>query len=317
MPAEALIQAMPDAEGTAALRRGFQEAVSHRHDDVLQGLEEANLDVGAWRQARIFMGDRAHPAAYLAHYGLEAHLSDGPQEYVAQGPRVPKDPPAAVAAAGAPWEDDRLDRALAASDPDYAGFRASLDPSAVDLGRQRDAIGEALDILAAADPGTRAAFDQYIQTVRLFAPGRRDVGVTSATAMQFFGALYLKVPADDPIRFYVDHILHETSHTHLHAMMGLDLFFTNDRSQQLPSALHEGPRSLVGAVHAAYVVARALHAAPALDDAMPGDRYREQARRSLPRLHRALDALDKTLDWTPTGQTFFDQLRGLVPAQTA
>lgn len=94
----------------------------------------------------------------------------------------------------------------------------------------------------------------YINTIRLF-KGKIVTGISSILT---FGTLYLRVPNNDndPISYFVDHFTHETSHHHLHAIMGFDPLVLNSPSDKFIAPIRKDLRPMYGIYHATFVLSR-------------------------------------------------------------
>jgi hypothetical protein len=115
---------------------------------------------------------------------------------------------------------------------------------------------EAEKVMAFLDPDFFWEYETYISSLKLFS-GRVIGGVTSP---RFFGNIFLRLPYpdEDPLLYYVEQLVHETSHLHLYVLMGEDPLILNEASERYPSPIRTDLRPMSGLFHAAFVLSRIL-----------------------------------------------------------
>lgn len=110
------------------------------------------------------------------------------------------------------------------------------------------AAQEALQALRKADPDMAAEFDELVTRVKLFI-GHGYLGFSSPAA---FGAIFMRLPDADPIDYFIEHLVHETSHLSLNTLMVHDPLLENPSK----APLRDDPRPLYQILHATFVLGR-------------------------------------------------------------
>src|SRR5437762_5655912 len=87
---------------------------------------------------------------------------------------------------------------------------------------------EALSILKELDSELHAELCEHITRVKIF-----NGSIKGVTSPAVFGALYLRNPDtdDDMVANMLEHLVHEASHLHLHALMALDPIVLNSATE--------------------------------------------------------------------------------------
>lgn len=117
-----------------------------------------------------------------------------------------------------------------------------------------DGFSTAMDLLQDADPDMRAEIDEYITRLKLFI-GQGTFAFTSPTV---FGAIYLKVPGQcNRIEYYLEHMVHETSHLVLNVLMAHDPLLTNPNDVD-KAPIRSDPRPIFQILHATFVLSRVV-----------------------------------------------------------
>lgn len=118
-------------------------------------------------------------------------------------------------------------------------------------------INKAIGVLSKCTPGIFEEFREYVNSVSLF-KGTVLVGITS---MRSFGRIHLKIPGSkmtevEKIAYYVEHLVHETSHLHLHGIMMYDPLILNKDDERYPAPIRVDLRPMYGIYHATFVLNR-------------------------------------------------------------
>jgi hypothetical protein len=109
----------------------------------------------------------------------------------------------------------------------------------------------ALQYLEQADRGLADEFREYIARVKLFT-GRGYLGFSSPQA---FGAIYMRLPDENPVEYFLEHLVHELSHLDLNLLMAHDPLLENPTDRH-DAPLREEQRPLFQVLHATYVLGR-------------------------------------------------------------
>jgi HEXXH motif-containing protein len=118
-------------------------------------------------------------------------------------------------------------------------------------------IRDAISTIRECDAGVGDELREYVSEIRPF-QGKVVRGITSVRA---FGAVYIRVPEpsispEGRLLYFVDHLTHETSHLHLHAIMNVDPLILNDDSKRFSAPIRKDLRPLYGIYHATFVLSR-------------------------------------------------------------
>lgn len=77
-------------------------------------------------------------------------------------------------------------------------------------------------------------------------------------SVRAFGTIYLCIP-DNKIPeqvYFCEHIIHETSHLHLHALFAIDRIVLNNPNERYTAPIRPDPRPMYGIFHATFVLSR-------------------------------------------------------------
>lgn len=128
--------------------------------------------------------------------------------------------------------------------------------SDAELIKQSQYVNSALQIIKESDEDFYTEFNQYVSKIKL----HRGEVIVGATSPDYFGGMYISTPYLEkkftPEIYYCEHIVHETSHLHLHAIMALDKLILNDNSELYKAPIRKDLRPLYGIYHATFVLSR-------------------------------------------------------------
>jgi hypothetical protein len=82
--------------------------------------------------------------------------------------------------------------------------------------------------------------------------------LNSVTSPRYFGAVYMRLPfaEEDPELFFLETLVHETSHLHLFAIMDRNVLILNDEQDLYASPLKAHGRPMTGVFHSVFVLSR-------------------------------------------------------------
>lgn len=255
----------PDAARAVALARawrGFWLQQAREALDAAEGGLGRTLDEHRDRLSRHDLDARLHPRA-------AARVADAYEAMAAgDGARVRDALQAWLQGADEDWTAPRLEVSSVASEDWERAFVASVRGTRIEgakalqflplLGkppaRLVAAIEEALDLVGRVDPDMRAELDQFVAAVKLF----DGEGVEGLSSPRAFGAVWIRVPRGiEPVRWFLEHLVHECSHLHMNALMAFDPLLANPLElDQAP--LRPDPRPLFQILHATHVLGRNL-----------------------------------------------------------
>src|SRR3989338_1914960 len=121
-------------------------------------------------------------------------------------------------------------------------------------GRIESSVYQTLQLIQKYDPTMSEQIEEYISTLVLF----EGEGVVGMTDVRAYGAIFLRIPEKglDPISHFAEHIIHETSHLHLNALMAQDPIILNDPNQLFGAPIRLDKRPMFGVFHATFVLSR-------------------------------------------------------------
>lgn len=115
-------------------------------------------------------------------------------------------------------------------------------------------ILESLQCLKQISPSFYHEFETYVAHLKLF----QSNWLVGMTDVRVFGTIYLCKPNDSiPEQVYFcEHIIHETSHLHLHTLFAIDRIVLNNPNERYTAPIRPDPRPMYGIFHATFVLSR-------------------------------------------------------------
>ncbi len=115
-------------------------------------------------------------------------------------------------------------------------------------------IQKALEIINKANKDMFAEIHDHVSSIKIFAG---DYDAFSGTSMKYFGNLFFKnctIDAD-PVLYFFESLIHETSHLHLNILMAFDPLLINSK-EHFYSPARDTIRPMKGILHGHFVVYR-------------------------------------------------------------
>ena len=167
-----------------------------------------------------------------------------------------------------------------------------------------DAVySDALRLIEEADEDMHAEISQYVTRFKLFQGG----GVAAVSSPRVFGAVFLRLPSDStPLGPYlIEHMVHETSHLALNALMAHDPLLQNPHEIHA-APIRPDPRPLYQVLHGTFVLARNQRVLKRLAEGRPEEFPLGQSfERSAEAYARGLETLQEYAVWTEAGSALF------------
>jgi hypothetical protein len=115
-------------------------------------------------------------------------------------------------------------------------------------------IEETLELLRQVSPLFYEEFRMYVANLKLF----HSDWLVGMTDVRVFGSIYLALPIGNmPMNVYFcEHIIHETSHLHLHTLFAIDKIVLNSPNERYTAPIRPDPRPMYGIFHATFVLSR-------------------------------------------------------------
>ncbi|MEJ8796463.1 HEXXH motif-containing putative peptide modification protein [Trinickia caryophylli] len=198
------------------------------------------------------------------------------------------------------WEGQAICRAT-----QVARKETGLDAIAEPLTEQeelshRGHIENALNILYLHQPEMHTEIISLVRSIKLFS-GKITQGLTDTTV---FGEIYIRTPRPclSPDLYYVEHIVHEASHTYLNCLMAADPIVLNDKAATFASPLRSDPRPMYGVFHATFVASRMALSFREIYDKTCDERYIKLLAEVTDEAIRGLETIEHHASLTPMGR---------------
>jgi hypothetical protein len=197
---------------------------------------------------------------------------------------------------------------------DVHGRRAEIyATSENDITPFRAEFKEALRLLKVAD---EQIYDETISLVS-HATIFNAKAIMGGSLNRTFGAIFIASPDSDPIGphesylkhrgvpYFLEHLVHESSHNLLFALMIMDPMVLNPVSQKFSAPLRKDLRPMYGIYHAVFVVARMVRVFKLLvNKGYP--EYQKMVDHFEPRLKNGIKVVSEHGDLTIPGKKFFE-----------
>lgn len=154
------------------------------------------------------------------------------------------------------WERNALNDEVEASfgEHDYA----PLPPCMRQFTALSSHLESSMALIAAVDAPMADEINVLAASIRLL----NNNNTLAATSPKFFGAIYISMPENDlmqhQVLVLVDHLVHETSHLFLNAILIHDPLMLNDENARYSSPIRKDPRPMLGIYHAIFVLSRVI-----------------------------------------------------------
>ena len=177
----------------------------------------------------------------------------------------------------------------------------------MDLEPHRDAIQEALRLIAAVDPTIKSEFDALVTRIKLF-QGRVLRGETNT---RVYGAVFFRLPPTDyhQVAYWIEHLVHEIAHLRLELLRVHDPLVHNDLSALHRAPFRRDPRPMLGVYHATFVVARMMGVLRKLSHRGDDPIYRERFESMTDKFEVGMASLYEGGDFSALGQRIVDSMR--------
>ncbi|MFN7095918.1 MAG: aKG-HExxH-type peptide beta-hydroxylase, partial [Burkholderiales bacterium] len=152
------------------------------------------------------------------------------------------------------WEKEVI-QAQEAETCDHNIKKIKFNPlSNAQLDHYANQAKDALDIIQQEETVFFEEILEHVTAIKIHA-GKVIVGVTSP---KFYGAMYLSLPAkeENALLFFIEHIVHETSHLHLNCLLAADALILNAPTETYPAPIRASLRPMLGVYHATFVLSR-------------------------------------------------------------
>jgi hypothetical protein len=179
-----------------------------------------------------------------------------------------------------------------------------------ELANQSPYVEEAFRVIRNLDEDLYEELEEYTSSIVLF-DGRVLVGLTS---MRAFGKIYIQIPAvessrDEKVAYYIEHIVHEGAHLHLHGIMMHDRLVLNPDDERYPAPIRADLRPMYGIFHATFVLSRMARVFKMWKEASGLQIATAEYQRTVDRFERGYETLTKYARLTDAGKVLVATLR--------
>jgi hypothetical protein len=158
------------------------------------------------------------------------------------------------------WEDEYVAHLREYDQKDICGNTTVVLPiDEYELYYHKNNIIKAIEIIQKYVPELHQEIDSFVTHIKLF-KGEVLRGDTSARVL---GAMWIRVPEqeDDQVGYWIEHIVHETSHIRLEHLFLMDKIVLNSAEEKVFKApIRNDLRPMKGIFHATFVLSRMIMA---------------------------------------------------------
>lgn len=315
------VDAWPSGIRAAALRQLVQDRLIHSSDYLLSVCAEGlNRDLSGLRKtlAEVRPGSPLGPGLFVWHERFHAALGREAipeiEALLGRAPELlqPDGDGMHIVSAGGNWLAKEARKIF---DEEAEGLSTALNPLPDSALRQSEGlIHRALDCLEVVDPEAHREVATLVHTLWLC----DSAAFQGASSFSFFSGMFLSLPEHRGLDYWVEWLVHEAAHIHLHAVLCEDALVENEPTARYDSPLRPDPRPMVQIVHAAFVLARVIHSfvgwrnrAAASPEPLPAgfaDRLSVLSSRYLD----AAEVLQEHAVWTEAGRELLASLNEMV-----
>ncbi|WP_030871097.1 aKG-HExxH-type peptide beta-hydroxylase [Streptomyces sp. NRRL F-2747] len=185
-----------------------------------------------------------------------------------------------------------------------------------ELGTGKVWVSQALDALRELDPELHEEFYELVSRLRLV----HGSVIRGATSSRCWGLNYLRVPdpgaeSAEPVNYFLDHLVHESGHLMLHALMSADPLLKNPFEARHSAPIRRDARPLYGVFHATFVLSRISRVLARHTAADPRPVTRALRDESVQRFRKGYETIIEHADLTDAGRMVLASCRELVEAE--
>ncbi|MEV4432765.1 HEXXH motif-containing putative peptide modification protein [Streptomyces sp. NPDC049585] len=188
--------------------------------------------------------------------------------------------------------------------------------SGEELTTGRTWVSQALATLRELDGELHDEFHELVSRLRLV----HGSVIRGATSSRCWGMNYLRFPdagaeSAEPMNYFLDHLVHESSHLMLHAIMSADPLLQNPFEARHSAPIRKDARPLYGIYHATFVLSRISRVLSRHAKADPRAATKAIRDESVARFHKGYATIIEHAELTEAGRTILTSCRELVEAE--
>jgi len=296
----------------------YLEIVNEVEDTLNNSGYEINLGV-VKKIERLDPANRFAPAVYVNHAQLVADMKSGNPGQVVHhlatlyemddSDLYRTEDISISSAVTEAWEDYAIP--LAKSETPGISLVFPVNESA--LSGYRDEIYRAVELIEAVDPLMGEEIREYVDGVKLFT-GHNIIGATSP---KFYGNIYLQRPDDDlgrmeRVAYFIEHIIHETSHLHASALQIHDEFTLNPPDETYTAPIRPDARPMSGNYHATFVLSRIVRVFRRLNEKFDEKAFCDHLEKADREWEGGYEVVQEHGDLTDMGEQIFHEFEQVV-----
>lgn len=265
----------------------FIPELFYSHDALLKAMQEQRMD------------DVVRRLESLATFLATRHIEPTPPQIDSLG--------------HSEWEQFIVDNAESTMVPGCAPFILRPVPDA-ERRIAQDQLGQAVGNIQRVFPEMYGEVLDYAKFIKVF-EGQITMGVTD---VRMFHCMFIRRPRShiDPVLYFSEHLVHETSHMHLNALMAGDPIILNDRSELFASPLRPDGRPMLGVFHAMFVTTRIVQFFLRLVEQDQREKTLQHLVETFDELIRGVKEIEVHAKVTARGAHLLSEARGLVDTAT-
>jgi hypothetical protein len=210
----------------------------------------------------------------------------------------------------AAWEREVLGSAVEIASLETGQDACAQPLSPDEFAEQSANLGTGLNIIRRHHPSMYSELTALVQSIKLFS-GKITQGLTDTRA---FGEIYVRIPRQcvAPVPYYVEHVVHEASHTYLNCLMADDAIVLNEAGEKYTSPLRKDPRPMYAVYHATFVAARMALAFKTIFESTNDSHWAKLLAEVADETLRGIDTIRKSAILTVRGQAIFIEINRLL-----
>ncbi|MFK0223763.1 aKG-HExxH-type peptide beta-hydroxylase [Streptomyces vinaceus] len=177
-------------------------------------------------------------------------------------------------------------------------------------------VSDALAALRELDPELHDELHELVSRLRLV----HGSVIRGATSSRCWGMNFLRFPdpgveSAEPMNYFLDHLVHESSHLMLHAIMSADPLLQNPFEARHSAPIRKDARPLYGIYHATFVLSRISRVLSRHAKADPRAVTRAARDEAVTRFHKGYATILEHAELTDAGRTILTSCKETVEAE--
>ncbi|MEC9290889.1 MAG: HEXXH motif-containing putative peptide modification protein [Pseudomonadota bacterium] len=163
---------------------------------------------------------------------------------------------------------------------------------------------KALAILKQYHPEMAAEILTLLSGLYFFDDVGTEEQMIGGSDVRVYGDIFLRRHKGeiDPLVYYCEHIVHETSHLYLHALMAMDPLVLNSPDEHYPAPIRSDLRPMYGVFHATFVLSRMCQVFKVLSDQLSDENVCDAHQCFVRQFEHGLSTVNQYAELTTLGQ---------------